>query len=261
MRSEKGKIVAIGGGEIGRPREKGKGNYPVETTPIDREIIKLTGKKNPRLLFLPTASGDSEGYCEVMKKHFGERLGCKIDFLYTVKKKMSFREMRLKVLESDIIYVGGGNTLNMLNIWREMGLDDILREAYNRGIVLSGVSAGANCWFRYASSDSRPKMGKDNYGFIRINGLDLVPLTISPHHTREQKREKALINIMRRTPGVGIALDDCSALEIVDGNYRIISSKKGANAHLVYWNKGKLNYRLIEKSKMPMPLEQLGKFY
>jgi len=64
------KIVAIGGGEIGRP------GFPVETTKIDKEIIALTGKKNPRLLFIPTASSDSESYYEVVKKHFGKRLGC-----------------------------------------------------------------------------------------------------------------------------------------------------------------------------------------
>ena len=70
------KIVAIGGGKIGQP------GYPVETTKIDKEIIRLTGKKNPRLLFIPTASSDSESYFKVVKKHFGKRLGCKTDVLY-----------------------------------------------------------------------------------------------------------------------------------------------------------------------------------
>ena len=65
-----GKIIAIGGGEIGRPKEDGTGYYPVETTQIDTEILKLTNKKNPTLLFIPTASYDSQGYYEVVKKHF-----------------------------------------------------------------------------------------------------------------------------------------------------------------------------------------------
>jgi dipeptidase E len=69
------KIVAIGGGEIGKP------GYPVETTKIDKEILRLTGKKSPRLLFIPTASDDSELYFETVKKHFGKRLGCTTDVL------------------------------------------------------------------------------------------------------------------------------------------------------------------------------------
>ena len=74
-------IVAVGGGEIGRP------GYLVETTKIDKEIIALTGKKSPRLLFIPTASSDSESYYEVVKKHFGKRLDCKTDVLYLIKEK------------------------------------------------------------------------------------------------------------------------------------------------------------------------------
>ncbi len=74
------KIIAIGGGEIGRP------GYPVETTKIDKEIIALSGKKIPRVLFIPTASGDSNGYTEVFNKYFGKRLGCKTDVLYLKKK-------------------------------------------------------------------------------------------------------------------------------------------------------------------------------
>ena len=76
-----GKIVALGGGEIGRP------GYPIETTAIDEEIIRLSGKNKPRLLFIPTASRDSEIYIETLQKHFGERLGCKIDVLRLATEK------------------------------------------------------------------------------------------------------------------------------------------------------------------------------
>ena len=81
-----GKIVAIGGGEIGRQ------GYPVETTVIDRETVRLTGKKKPKLLFLPTASSDSDGYVKVVKKHFGKRLGCEVEALYLIKPKISNSE-------------------------------------------------------------------------------------------------------------------------------------------------------------------------
>jgi len=102
------KLIAIGGGEIGRP------GYPVETTKIDKEIIKLTNKLNPKLLFIPTASSDSELYFDTIKKHFGKRLNCKVDVLYLLKEKPTLKQIKAKILTSDIIYVGGGNTTLML---------------------------------------------------------------------------------------------------------------------------------------------------
>ncbi len=246
-----GKIVAIGGGEIGR-----KG-YPVETTSIDKEIIKLTGKKNPRVLFIPTASKDSELYYAVVQKHFGERLDCKVDVLYLIREKLSLYEIRRKVFSSDIIYVGGGDTGFMLREWRRKGLDKILKEAYEKGIVISGVSAGAICWFKYGSSDTKKFKNPNDKRLTRLSCLGLVNLTVSPHHIREPHRKEGMIEIMRRTSGVGIALDDNCALEIVDDRYRIISSKKGANAHKVYYSKGKLHYELLDKKKDYASLNEL----
>ena len=84
------KIVAIGGGEIGRP------GFPIETTEIDKEIIKLTSKKNPKVLFIPTASSDSESYYKIVKKYFGDKLGCKTDVLYLIKEKITKKEIKRK---------------------------------------------------------------------------------------------------------------------------------------------------------------------
>src|SRR3989344_5093693 len=134
------KIVAVGGGEIGRP------GTSIETEKIDKETIKLSGKKHPKLLFIPTASSDSEGYVEVVKKYFGKRLGCKVDVLRLLKSKPNRREIRKKILGTDIVYVGGGITLKMMAVWRKLGVDSILEVAVRKGIVLSGVSAGAVCW-------------------------------------------------------------------------------------------------------------------
>ena len=251
-----GKIVAIGGGEIGRPKEGG-GFYPIETLQIDKETIKLTNKKHPKLLFLPTASKDSRSYFEVVKRYFGKELGCKCEVLYLIYDKLRPNEIKSKLLNSDIIYVGGGNTLNMLNVWKARGVDKILKEAYKKGIVLSGVSAGAICWFRYGNSDSRPKIGRKNYGLIRVNCLNFLPFAVSPHHTRETTRKKAFINIMKRTPGLGIALEDCSALEIVNDKYRIISSKNNANAYKVYSYKKTTYYEKFTKSNEFRPLSEL----
>ena len=83
----------------------------------------------------------------VVEKYFGKRLGCHIDVLYLAKSKASGQEIRKNILGSDIIYVGGGNTLKMMNLWRKLGIEKILKEAAEKGIVLAGVSAGAVCWF------------------------------------------------------------------------------------------------------------------
>ena len=96
------KIVAIGGGEIGRP------GYPIETTKIDKEIIRLTGRKNPKLLFIGTASDDSGLYIKVIKKYFRKRLGCAVLSLLLTKNRYFKKDLEKIILSSDIIYVGGG---------------------------------------------------------------------------------------------------------------------------------------------------------
>jgi dipeptidase E len=105
-------IVAIGGGQI---RTRG-------TAPIDREIIRLSQKKNPRLLFIPTASSDSEKYWKNIQEYFGDFLKCETDVLFLIKEPPSPERIRSKILSADIIYVGGGNTLQMMRIWRRLGL-------------------------------------------------------------------------------------------------------------------------------------------
>ncbi len=179
------KIVAIGGGEIGRP------GFPVETTSIDKEIIFLSGKKRPKLLFIPTASSDSESYFEVVKQHFGKRLGCETDVLYLIKNRQQKNEIEKKILGSDIIYVGGGNTLKMMKIWRKLGVDKMLLKARNKGIVLSGVSAGAICWFSFGLSDSLLFSNK-NAPMIRVRGLNFVQHLFCPHYNFEKKRKPEL---------------------------------------------------------------------
>ena len=244
------KIIAIGGGEIGRP------GYPVETNSIDREIIKLSGKKNPKLLFIPTASSDSEGYYQAVKKHFGNRLGCKIDVLYLIKEKINRKQIESKIFASDIIYVGGGNTLKLMGIWNKYGVSEILKKASEKGIVLSGVSAGSICWFNYGNSDSRKFVNK-KAGLIRVKALGLINASNCPHYNIERDRRVSLKKMMRRTPGVAIAVDNCCALEIIGNEYRIISSRKEANAYKIYWKSGKFYQSLITKNKKFASLSEL----
>jgi dipeptidase E len=236
------KIVAIGGGEIGRPR------YPVETTEIDKEIIRLTRKKNPKLLFIPTASSDSESYFEIVKKHFGNKLGCKTDVLYLIKEKLSKKEIKDKILKSDIIYVGGGDTLKMMKTWKKNGVENFFKKAYRKGIVLCGLSAGSICWFKWGNSDSR-KFNNPNANLIKVAGLNLISALHCPHYDFDKDRKADLKKMMRKTSGVAIAIDNCCAIEIIDDTYRIIDSKSSANAYKVYWKGNKYYEEVIKKEK------------
>jgi dipeptidase E len=234
-------VFAIGGGEIGRP------GYPVETLPIDTALIKSTGKKHPRLLFIPTASRDSAGYTTVVEEHFGKRLGCTVDTLCVAKGAPSQKEMRAKVAAADIVYVGGGNTLFMMKRWRACGLDTILSRAAESGTVMSGLSAGAVCWFRFASSDSRMMSDPTYKKYIRVRGLGWYNATLSPHHIRESTRDEGLKTLLKARGGIGIALDDCACLEIRGTQYRIITSQPQARARKVYVRRGKVVEELLKK--------------
>lgn len=233
-----GKIIAIGGGEIGRPKEDGDGYYPIETTSIDTEILRLTNKKNPTLLFIPTASYDSQGYYEVVKKHFTELGFSSVTPLYLSDKSLNNRQIEDIVLSHDAIYVGGGDTLRMMNIWRKMGIDKMLKLAYERDIVLSGLSAGSICWFNYGNSDSR-KFSSGSDKLVKVTGLGFINALHCPHYDAEPHRQADLKRMMKTTPKVAIALDNCAAIEVVDNTYRIIKSKPTAKARKTYWKKGK----------------------
>ena len=244
------KIIALGGGEIGSP------GSPVETTKIDKEIINLTGKKNPRVLFIPTASSDSLGYAETFRKHFEDRLGCKVSVLRVVKEKMFHAEIERIVLSVDAIYVGGGNTLAMMRTWRACGLDTILRKAWDKGIVFSGLSAGSICWFTYGTSDSR-RFNNPKADLIKVSGLGFIPATHSPHYDVEKDRRPGLKKIMKKTSGVAVAIDNCCAIECVGDTYRVISSKPHAKAYKVYWKQGKCHEEEIAQNKEFAPLRDL----
>lgn len=245
-----GKIVAIGGGEIGKP------GYPVETTEIDEHIVRLTGKSRPKILLIPTASGDSDIYPPTFEKHFGGTLGCRTDTLYLIKARPSLSEIEEKILGSDAVYVGGGNTWRMMRIWRMRGVDMVLKEAYRRGIVLSGLSAGAICWFRFGNSDSR-RYSKSDAGLVRVTGLGLLNAAFCPHCDINEDRKPNLREMMRRTPGVALALDNCCAIEVVDDTYTIITSRPGARAYRVYWSAGQCHEEALEGDTASGPLHRL----
>jgi dipeptidase E len=237
-----GKIVALGGGEIGQQ------GHPVETTSIDMETVRLSGKKSPKLIFIPTASSDPEEYFKVVKEHFGRRIGCETDVLYLVREKPALKEIENKILSADVVYVGGGNTLMMMRIWRQLGVDKVLRQAYERGIVLSGLSAGAICWFRWGHSDSK-EFNDPDARFKKVSGLGLVNALYCPHYDVNKDRKPNLKKLMEKVPCVALASDNCCAIEIIDDKYKIICSKPLANAYKVYWSNGSFFEEVIEKRK------------
>lgn len=244
------KIIAIGGGEMGRPGTR------IETLSIDKEIVRLTGRIHPRLLFIPTASSDSKLYCEVVNKYFGRRLGCHVDTLLLLKERPTQRQIKSKIANADFVYVGGGNTMLMMKAWRKFGVDKALIEACEKGKVMSGLSAGSICWFRYGSSDSR-KFTRPDADLIRVKGLDIIHTSHCPHYNTEKDRGPDLRKMMRKTPGVAIALDECCALEVVGDQYRLLSSKKGAGAYKVYWKQNEFFHEKIAKAVSFKPLSKL----
>lgn len=244
------KIIAKGGGQIAKS----------ETLKIDKEMIKLTGKKKPKFLFIPTASLDSKRYCDLVKKYFGKKLGCKVSILYLIKKQPKKKEIKERILNSAIIYVGGGNVIKMMRIWRKFGVDKILKQAHNKGIVLSGLSAGSICWFKYGNSDSKKFSNKNaDYNHIRVSGLRLINALYCPHYDIEKKRKLSLKKMMKKMSGVAIAIDNCCAIEIIDDKYRILSSKSKANAYKVFWKGKKFFEEKINKNNKFFPLVDLLK--
>ena len=129
-------IVAMGGG--------GWGMEP-DNPLLDRYIYGLSDRKEPKICFLPTASGDSEEYIGRFYRHFAPKPAY-LSHLSLFKPPTA--DLETFILDRDIIYVGGGNTKNLIALWKEWQLDTILREAWNRGIILCGLSAGSICWFK-----------------------------------------------------------------------------------------------------------------
>lgn len=245
------KIVAVGGGKIGW------GATPSQVMPISQEIVRLSGKKKPKLIFLPTASSDEKYYVRMVQGHFGGKLGCQVDVLYLHRQKPLFAEIRARVLKADIVYVGGGNTLMMMNRWKKLEVDRVLREAHQKGKVLCGTSAGAICWFRQGNSDSR-KYHDPQAGLIKVTGLDFIDALACPHYDAEKDRKPELKKMMKKTRGVAIAIDNCAALEVVGNRCRCFSSKPTAKVYRVYWDKGHYFQNPVPSDAHWQPLAQLG---
>ncbi len=251
-----GKIVIIGGGEIG--------NY--ETLPFDKRNVALTKKKHPKALFIPTASGEPKSYIDNFSKIYGKKLGCKTDALYLLKNKPTKKELRTKILSSDLIYVGGGNTLKMMKRWRFLGVDKILKEAHKKNIVLSGISAGGICWFESGHSDSMSFYNPTNWNYINVKGLGILKGIHCPHFnsgtTRKGKRKlrkNDFKEFMENYSAVGVAIDNNCAIEFIDDKYKVLTSKKDRKAYRVFKKRDKIRMDEIPKRNNYTPISSLHK--
>lgn len=226
------------------------------TLAIDRAVVRRTGKRRPRALFLPTAASDDPGYYRHFQRVYGKRLGCRTDVLYLCAAPPPRRAVARTIARADLIYVGGGNTLKMMRRWRHLGVDRLLRRAWREGTVCSGLSAGALCWFAWGHSDSLAFYHPEAWDYIRVRGLGLYPFTLCPHYDGE-KREADFHRMLRKRGGIGIALDNGAALEIVDDRYRVLTSKRRARAYRVTRRRGRILQEPIPESARPVPLRWL----
>ena len=216
-----GKIIAIGGGRY----DDG------EIRNILEYIASCAKKENPSVLFLPTAGFDDiEGDEHIRDIFLG--CGCSFDYLFLTDKTLTKDSIRNRILSADVIYVGGGNVEFMMNTWNETGASDALREAYEKGIIMSGYSAGAVCWFNEGYDDCGP-----DRSFIFCDCLGILPYSACPHF--EGNGWYNFKDEIKTRPMSGIGIENGAALIFEDGKF---STMHGNDVGYVWhFNKNK-NY-------------------
>ncbi|MFI9611843.1 Type 1 glutamine amidotransferase-like domain-containing protein [Streptomyces sp. NPDC052023] len=169
---------------------------------LDDWVLGLARTSRPKVCFVPTASGDAPAYVERFLGAFGPRR-CEPSVLHLFRRELDDAGLRAFLLAQDVVYVGGGNTANLLAVWRAHGVDRLLTEAGDRGTLLCGISAGANCWAEGSHTDS--------FGPLTFlpDGLGLLPGSVCPHYDGEPGRRpsyRAAVAAGALAPGW--ALDD-----------------------------------------------------
>jgi peptidase E len=215
------------------------GNYGV---PFIRYMASLTGKTRPRLCYLPTASADNP-YGSI-----GWFRNCaSLDVTPFLQESFIESDQMTKgwdevLLSMDGIVCSGGNTLNQQAIWKAQGIDVVLKEAWDRGIVLGGASAGSLCWFEEGTTDSRPKE------LTIVKCLGFLNGSHSPHYDAEPKRRplyQKLIASGQLKPGY--ACDNDAGLYFEDNTVkRVVSARGGAKCYYVSVVGGRVEERVLE---------------
>jgi peptidase E len=223
----KGQIIAMGGGSF---------LMEPENPLLDRYILSQSEAERPSICFLPHATDDAQRQTVAFFKAYS-KLQAEPTYLSLFAPHTADIEGYL--LDQDVIYVGGGNTKSMLALWREWGLDQILRQACEDGTVLAGVSAGANCWFEACSTDSLP--GE----LSPLSCLGLLKGSFTPHYDGEVERRPALHRMLEEGLIMGgLAVEDGVAVHFIDGNAGpVVSSRVEARAYCVSLE----NNRVVEE--------------
>lgn len=223
------KLMLIGGGEIG------KGNKPYETKEIDEEIVKMTGLEKPKLLFIGLANSFADSYYDYVKNIY-KNLGC--ETMYLKKKNVTKNPdiVKNKIETADIIYIGGGDTIKLMDTVKEYEIDSLLEDAVKRDCVIAGVSAGAILLSKSGFSDSYISRGEgEDYDFV--DGLGFIDINICPHYHNDQKKQDDLEKCLKSKKIDVYGLENCTALKIVNKNFSVIKSKSDANIYLCKYNK------------------------
>lgn len=206
---------------------------------LDDYVLSLTDRERPQVCFLGTASGDDTRYTRNFYSAFIERDVVPRHIELFGRPRADLHDV---LLGSDVIYVGGGNTANMLAIWRVHGVDKTLRTAWERGTVLTGVSAGMICWFEASVTDSFGGAAPLH------DGLGLLAGSACPHYDGEPERRPSYQGFVAEGFPEGFAADDCAALHFVGTQlHTCVASRPGARC-----------YRVQRSGEVPLDTRYLG---
>ena len=219
-------IIAIGGGGFGRNNSSNL---------IEEYLLNLTGKDCPKICFLPTATGDNDNYIVRFYSVF-TKFNCITSHIEFFNRT---GDIHNHIMKQDVVFVGGGNTKSMLAIWKEWGMSKLLYDAYNQGVIMSGVSAGAICWFTSGITDSWENE-------LRILPcLDFIRETCCPHYDEEPSRIPYVKKILfeQKVTNV-ISIEGGAAIHFIDGiPFKNLSFYNNKNTYNVYLD----NNDVVEK--------------
>lgn len=227
-----GRIVAIAGGDLGSTKE------------INEYAVKMLTCTSRNVLFLGTASNDAEEYIENFTVAFSQ-IGCKVKALQLATKKYEREEIKEIVSWADIIYVGGGDTIFMMNIWKKYGLDTILKEVYqNDTAILMGISAGAICWFNCGCTDSELAVVSEGatYGWAN-DMLNIHNYAYCPHY---EDRVDDFELLMKDKNIDGLAMENNTAFVEENGKSYCIKSREESKAYMFKYKNGKFDKEEID---------------
>lgn len=226
-----GRIVAISSGDL------------KSTKPINEYAINMLNGTTKHVLFIGTASNDAREYIENITRAFSE-LGCELRALELTAKTYAFDEIKAMISWADIIYVGGGDTICMVNVWRKYGVDILLKEVYeNDSAILMGISAGAICWFNCGCTDSELAELRDGLTYGWANDmLNIHPYAFCPHY---EDRTADFEVLLQEKQIDGLAMESDTAFVEDNGNIYYIKCSEKASVYMFEWINGK--YEKIEK--------------